>query len=233
MIPDFAKGNVSDGDDPQLLADLFHDLSQPLTTLRCCLGLSLQKSPAAKQNRHDLEIAQEAAESVARLIAGIRELVEASCPAQLHGTADLDECLGRLVDDFRPVAESMRRTLSLISKASVHVAIEPRRLRQALFHLLGFALRSCQAGTMLHITSLGEDENARLTIQGNTVDQPVAVDVLLQARLALAIANRTFRTAGGSLQLQSSSGCFSLTVHLPRTLHQSLPPEASASRCCA
>lgn len=233
MIGDLAKGYVTDGEDPQLLADLFHDLSQPLTTLRCCLDISLQKLPSANQNRRDLEIAQEAVESVARLITGIRELVEPPCPTQLHATADLDECLGGLVDDFRPVAESMQRTLSLISKASVQVAIEPRRLRQALFHLLGIALRYCQAGTILHITTLGEVENATLTIQGNTVDQPVAVDVLLQARLALAIANRIFWAVGGRLQLQSGSGCFSLTVHLPRTLHQSLPPEASASRCCA
>ncbi len=72
------EANLSSNGDPQLLSDLFHALSQPLTTLRCGLGLSLQKSPDDNQNRQSLEIAAQAAESVARLIAGIRELMESA-----------------------------------------------------------------------------------------------------------------------------------------------------------
>jgi signal transduction histidine kinase len=68
--------NAAGCQDPQLLADLFHALSQPLTTLRCYLDLSLRRSPTSKQNRQELESALQAAESVTRLVADIRELVE-------------------------------------------------------------------------------------------------------------------------------------------------------------
>jgi len=67
---------TADGEDAQLLDDLFHALSQPLTTLRCCLDLSLRRSPTSKQNRQELESALQAVESVTRLVADIRELVE-------------------------------------------------------------------------------------------------------------------------------------------------------------
>lgn len=67
---------TADGEDSQVLADLFHALSQPLTTLRCYLDLSLRRSPSSKQNRQELESALQAAESVIRLFADIRELLE-------------------------------------------------------------------------------------------------------------------------------------------------------------
>lgn len=227
MIPEGAAGNAADGEDLQLLADLFHNLSQPLTTLRCCLGLSLHKSPG-KQNRRDLEIAMRAAESVASLVAGIRELVEAPNPPPTHAVANLHECLREVVDDLGPVAESMQLTLSLVSRASAQVEIAPLRLRQALFQLLGVALESCPAGNEVQVTTREEGENAVLTIQARARDALSSVNRPLQIRLALAIARRIFEMGGGRLQLQSTSDCFSLTIHLPRTTQQSIPPTVCA-----
>ena len=66
------------------LANLFHALSQPLTILRCCLDLSLQKPRSAKRYRQDLRVALQQLESATRLVVRIRELVDAG-PSRGHG----------------------------------------------------------------------------------------------------------------------------------------------------
>jgi hypothetical protein len=57
------------------LMDLFHDLSQPITTLCCCLEISLRQARGTRL-RHDLGIALEQAQSVMKLTRAIRERVE-------------------------------------------------------------------------------------------------------------------------------------------------------------
>lgn len=62
--------------DNDRLAELFHELTQPLTTLHCCLELSLKKVPRSSKSRKDLQIALQQVEQIAKLIAQIREHVE-------------------------------------------------------------------------------------------------------------------------------------------------------------
>ena len=138
-----------------------------------------------------------------------------------------------MVDDLRPVAQSMQLTMSLTPSVSIHVALEPLRLRQALFHLLGFALESCAARSELQISVFEEDLKAVLTIQGLAPESPFPKDQALQMRLALAIAARTFETAGGGLQLESTSGRFSLNIHIPCVLGRPLRPHAASPAVCA
>jgi hypothetical protein len=59
----------------RMLADLLHELSQPVTTLCCCLEISLQKARGVG-SRHDLAIALHQAEAIAKLTHRIRALVE-------------------------------------------------------------------------------------------------------------------------------------------------------------
>ncbi|MBZ5572587.1 MAG: hypothetical protein LAO09_12005 [Acidobacteriia bacterium] len=65
----------------QRLADLFHALSQPLTTLRCCLDVSLQKPRSAQRYQRDLQAVLQQVELVTRLVICIRDLVDAASPA--------------------------------------------------------------------------------------------------------------------------------------------------------
>jgi hypothetical protein len=59
----------------QTLRDLFHELSQPITTLCCCLEISLKQARGTRL-RHDLGIALEQAQAVMKLTRAIRERVE-------------------------------------------------------------------------------------------------------------------------------------------------------------
>lgn len=78
----------------ELIADLFHELTQPLTTLHCCLELSLRKMPRSSESRRDLQIALQQAESIAELISQLREVLDgANATAQHHdnGRKDFQE----------------------------------------------------------------------------------------------------------------------------------------------
>ncbi len=59
----------------QTLSELFHELSQPITTLCCCLDISLRQARGTRL-RHDLRIALEQAQAVMKLTRAIRERVE-------------------------------------------------------------------------------------------------------------------------------------------------------------
>ena len=56
------------------LTDLFHELSQPVTTLCCSLEISLKHARGTRL-RHDLGIALEQAQAVMQLTRAIRERV--------------------------------------------------------------------------------------------------------------------------------------------------------------
>jgi signal transduction histidine kinase len=63
-------------DDGDLLSHLFHELSQPLTTLNCCLETVLKSRDTGAGSRQDIRIALQQTQQVIRLISDLRALVE-------------------------------------------------------------------------------------------------------------------------------------------------------------
>ena len=59
------------------LEELFHSLSQPLTTLNCCLAVSLQKPLGVRQYQEHIKIALRQAELISRLVGAIRQRIDA------------------------------------------------------------------------------------------------------------------------------------------------------------
>ena len=55
MIP-LAEGMAANCEYQDVMADLFHALSQPLTTLQCCLTGSLHRPQSAGRYRRDLQM---------------------------------------------------------------------------------------------------------------------------------------------------------------------------------
>ena len=68
---------TGEGQYRQLMSDLLHDLSQPLSTLTCLLEVNLLLSRRLKDVRHDLKIALRQVHWIVRLFRGLRELVDA------------------------------------------------------------------------------------------------------------------------------------------------------------
>lgn len=225
----------------QLMHDIFHDLSQPLSTLTCLLEVNLLVSRPAKSTRHDLQIALKQIQSVMRLFRGLRELVEAGDSQQDQQVLNLADCLGEVVADFLPVAVKRNVKVALFCEANASsgkclVNFQASRLRQGLLRLLEFALEGCPGGTEIQISSAADGAVARVMVavprvqpsevvvakagaHGNSVAS--ADDFInvkqheLKRRLALAVARRIFEGAYGSLHVQKGANALCLEVRLP------------------
>jgi signal transduction histidine kinase len=217
----------------QLVAELFHALSQPLTALRCSLEMALSGRFSPGPSQENLHLALEHAEQIARLATGIRELVETDGPGGASVIVNLESSLGEAVVDLVPVAESAGIQLRLHAPDPCPVLAEPRRLRQALFYLVESALAAAGPGESVDVEAGERDRQAMvlLTISRSRTPATGAVpwpgtageekDRDLGRRLGLAIASRTFEAAGGSLYAEEDERCWRLRLRLP------LAPRAS------
>jgi signal transduction histidine kinase len=222
-----AGSTNADGEYQQLMSDLFHDLSQPLSTLTCLLEVNLLLSRPAKRSRHDLKIALQQVHSIVRIVRDLREFADAGNAQQDQQPLPLAACLRDAVADLLPVAESAKVKLSLSSGSECLVNFQASRLRQAVFHLLEFALGSAAAGAEVKITASQDDEAARVVVAVSRVTiSPVVRSAesaewkqrALKRRLGLAIARRIFEIANGCLRAEGGREQFWIEVCLPLAL---------------
>ena len=141
----------------------------------------------------------------------------------------LEVCLREAVVDWLPVAETAGVRLSFQRSSPCRVFFEPRRLRQALFHLLEFVLDSGRAPAAVNIETSEQGEEAILLVTtspqsvpsrqnptaGLAADEPEGKARTLARRLGLAIAQGIFEAAGGGFRLEGSGDCLSVEVRLP------------------
>lgn len=220
-------GNSSPaGEARKLMADLLHDLSQPLSTLTCLLEVNLLSPRPAKQSRHDLEVALRQVRCIVSLVRCVRALVEADNSEGGAEIVSLPECLSAVVAELRPLAESAQVGLSLVSTAACQVRFHGKRLRQAFFHLINFAIESSAPNEKVTVTATEKNEEARVTVAASEL-RFAEMDAApgrsaaaaerrqrdLKRRLKLAMAEMIFERAGGSLQ--SSDGGRKLEACLP------------------
>jgi K+-sensing histidine kinase KdpD len=222
-------GSLSaDAECQQLVSELFHDLSQPLSTLVCLLEVNLLLARPAKQLRRDLQIALEQAKSIVRFDRDLRELWQAGNAQHEQQVLSLASCLREVAADLLPVAEAAKVKLSLTATAECLVNFQPSRLRQALFHLLEFTLSSCSAGTGAKIAASEAGEVVRVKVAIPSVVEPGPRAAAgskgrsatqrqheMKRRLGLAIARRIFEAAHASLCAGHSGEQLCIEVQLP------------------
>ncbi len=233
----------------QLMSDVFHDLSQPLSTLTCLLEVNLLLSRPAKQVRHDLKIALHQVHFIVRLFRELRELADAGRVSEDQQRLPLTDCLREVVADVLPVAKLAKVKLSLTCKSETAapgcmVNFQASRMRQALVHLLESALGSAATGAEVTITTSEDAEAARLTVavsplailpvatlqadesgpkngtSASAVGSAERKQRELKRRLGLAIARRIFEAAGATLLTQDSEERLWIEVRVPLASHE-------------
>lgn len=216
-------------DSRQLVSDLFHQLSQPLTTLCCSLELALLQTPSADQYGEIVSQALNEAEKVSTLVTAIRELLEAGQAPEAGEMLDLRRAVEDAVGDLLPVAESAGVQVCYLPGPGCPVWFDALRLRQALFHLIGFVIASAGAsagdsggpGNLVTLALVEQDAEVVLTLatSGKAFRDRAASansDLDLLRRLGLAIARAIFEAAGGSLTVEPGTDGQSVEVRLPR-----------------
>jgi len=229
-------------DDPQLISDLFHALNQPITALQCALELSLRQSRTVGQYRDTLQAGLQQVERIAGWATRIRELLQADDAGDDRQVMPLEDFLRGAISDLQPVAESLQVRMALHGDISGGVLFERRRLRQALFSVLEYALSSSAPFAALEIdvcerygqvivllasspvdTSPNNDHAAH---SRNADEETPASTLTLQQRLGLAIPRRIIEAAGGSLKTTDSHAGLRIELCLPLVTAPDKPSDA-------
>jgi K+-sensing histidine kinase KdpD len=231
---------LPDCESPRLLADLFHALSQPLTTLCCSLELTLQQTPTEKQYRESVTRALAQAEQVSWLAMGIRELLDAGDAGPDLEVLQMQAAVHDAVSDLLPVAELAGVRICYLPRSPGSVRFEARRLRRGLFHLMGFVVGwGGGAVVRIELSESGEQVVLALTVSGEGIPREAmesaespessspessspassSEDALprdLTRRLGLGIARATFEAAGGSFRAERGIESMIVELRLPR-----------------
>jgi signal transduction histidine kinase len=188
----------------ELLGELLHSVSQPLTTLRCSLELSLDE--AADQQQHTITTALEQTEDVIALIRLMREYLDAE-----HGEAEgpaiaLMPVLTSVSDDLSPWAALREVRIRMMGTCSAELSIKASGLRRALEYLLSAMIERQAAGSEITFRMSENPSEALVRIEGerglgNQPNSNRTRDSVgsTMRRVRLAIAARVLESAGVTL----------------------------------
>ena len=205
--------------DPELVSEIFHALSQPLTVLECGLEMSLRQDKTVAQLRKRMESLLAAAQVLHQRLLELRALRDANDAGDTAVPVGLERLLLRLREDFAPTANSVNVTLSVTCR-SEFVRGNAARLRDGFFHLFEFVVHNCPAGGTVHVIAQRRSP-AELEIRfdscgppGAAPSEPVHAEICKD--LALRIAQRSFQAVGGALEFsQERPGQIAAVVMLP------------------
>lgn len=190
-------------------ANVFHDLSQPLTALHCSLELALARDQTIEEFRASVEAALHNAERLRQRLLLLRELSDADDPGDTSTPLPLDQLLQQLREDMLPLFESAGQSFELTCEP-VEVPANPAKLGRGFFYLLEFLLRCASP-------------SHGLSMRGERKD-PRQVEICIAGCAArveagpsddcsepdwdgeLEIARRTFRALGGDLVWMTPAG---------------------------
>ncbi|HEY4962859.1 MAG TPA: hypothetical protein VII29_18535 [Terriglobales bacterium] len=201
-----------------LVSELFHAISQPLTALECGLELSLRRDKTAAQLRARVKSALVAAKLLHQRLSEAKVLQDAAEPGDTSQAVALETLLLELREDFLPVAESAKVNLCLMCETAT-VRGNEARFRNGFFYLFEFLLRTCPSHRTVSIrarrASLTTLEISFRNCDLGGFEFPESMPSAAPPDLGWRVAQRTFQAAGGDLVLtQNQSGQFAGYVRL-------------------
>jgi signal transduction histidine kinase len=216
---------------PDVLGELLHSLSQPLTGLRCSLELSLEE--VAEQQHESVAIALQQTEKVIGMIQLMREYLDAEQPGPAAFPVALAPALRNVIEELASIAAVRDVQLGFVGTCTATVPVPEARLRLALQYLIAtlieaqpaggrvlLALTESPAGTVLRAQgesasrepkfgkldfhALAQSATSRQTKRDPLRATSATTSTLRRVRLA--IASRVLETAGASLVLGDGDG---------------------------
>jgi len=201
----------------ELLGELLHSVSQPLTTLRCSLELSLDE--AAEQQQQTITTALEQTENVIAMIQLMREYLDAE-HGETEGLATaLMPVLTSVCDDLATWAALREVRIRMMGSCSAELSIKVSWMRRALEYLLSAMIERQPAGSEITfrmsenpLEVLVRIEGERgLGIQSNSNHTRDSVGSTMR-RVRLAIAGRVLESAGATLAFDDGAPGFVLRI---------------------
>jgi hypothetical protein len=197
-----------------VLGELLHSLSQPLTTLRCSLELSLDHATeeVTEQQQASVSAALQQTEEVIGMIQLMREYLDAEQPGREAYSTELAPVVRNVIEELASIAAVRGIELRLVGTCTASLPVPEMRLRLALQYLIAAKIEVQPVGGRVTLL-LGEgpagavlrvegERAARERVQGapsSRATAGLAGTMSTLRRVRLAIASRVLATAGASL----------------------------------
>lgn len=217
---------------PDVLDELLHSLSQPLTTLRCSLELSIEE--VAEQQQESVAMALQQTDKVIGMIQLMREYLDAEQSGSEACSAGLAPVIRGVIEELSSIAAVRGIRLRLVGTCGATMPVPELRLRLALQYLIATMMEAQPAGGTVTLL-LGEGPvGAVLRVEGERglcemepgatspqlkrdVAGATSASLSTLRRVRLAIASRVLETAGASLVIGGDDvGPTGFVLRIPR-----------------
>jgi len=137
---------------PDVLGELLHSLSQPLTGLRCSLELSLQLpldlsiEQVAEQQQASVAAALQQTEKVIGMIQLMREYLDAEHPGPEICPVALEPAMRSVIEELSSIAAVRGIQLRLAGTCTASLPVAESRLRLALQYLIATMIEAQAVG---------------------------------------------------------------------------------------
>jgi len=207
---------------PDVLAELLHSLSQPLTTLQCSLELSIEE--VAESQRNNVVIALHESGKVIGMIQLMREYLDAGQlePESFEAALEpaLESTLRSVIEELSSIAAVRAIRVFVAGTSTARLRLAESRLRLALQYLITPLIEAQPRGGKV-VLLLREDQGETvLRGEGERGFRELAGATTALRRVRLAIARRVFESAGTSLVLGDADPA-GLVLYIPRTINAS------------
>jgi len=218
--------------DQEVLGELLHSLSQPLTSLRCSLELSIDE--VAEQQQATVSVALQQTEKVIGMIQLMREYLDAEQPGSEAHPVALAPAVRAVVEDLSSIAALRGIKLPLTGTCTASVPVPEPRLRLALQYMLSALIQAAQADSEITLALEEGSSESVLRVEcekgGRLRDDSArgprskrdSVSGTL-GKVRLAIASRVLETAGAFLAVEDGDRP-GFVLRIPRWVATSSSP---------
>jgi signal transduction histidine kinase len=218
--------------DQEVLGELLHSLSQPLTSLRCSLELSFDEG--AEQQQATVSVALQQTEKVIGMIQLMREYLDAEEPGSEAHPVALAPAVRAVVEELSSIAALRGIKLPLAGTCTASVPVPEPRLRLALQYLLTALIQAEPAGSEItlqleegsseSVLRVECEKGARLRDDGARAAHSKRDSVSgTLGKVRIAIASRVLETAGAFLTFEDGDRP-GFVLRIPRWLATSSTP---------
>ncbi|MGB6386890.1 MAG: hypothetical protein WBE45_02745 [Terriglobales bacterium] len=209
---------------PDVLSELLHSLSQPLTGLRCSLELSLQLpldlsiEQAAEQQQESVAVALEQTDRVIGMVQLMREYLDAEQPGAGTVSTALTPVLQSVIDELSSIAAVRGIQLGLVGACTATMPLPKARLRLALQYLIGTMIDAQPVDGKVTFLVGDEPTGAVLRVEGeegfHDLESATSLQTILR-KVRIAIASRVLESAGASLVFGDDIDPARFVLHIP------------------
>ena len=185
-----------------VLGELLHSLSQPLTSLRCSLELSIDEDAA--QSRATVAAALEQTERVIGVVKLMQEFLDFEPIEAKTQPVPLAPAVRRVLEELSFLAEARQVRLHIKGTCRAAIPVSQSRLHLALQYLIGTVIEAQPRDSAIRfVLQDGESESlltvcplSALPLEVRTKPDPVRATM---RRVRTAIARRVLESAGATL----------------------------------